>query len=63
EDKSMSAVYEKLIFERNKNMTTKMEDFLKTEKTYFVIVGAGHLVGDKGILDLFIKKGYSVEQL
>lgn len=63
EDKSTASLYEKLLYERNRNMVSKIEDFLKTKGTHFVIVGAGHLVGDRGIIELLKKKGYSVEQL
>lgn len=63
EDNRMSSIYEKLIFERNISMTSRIEDFLKKEETYFVIVGAGHLVGNKGIVEMLKGKGYLVEQL
>jgi len=36
---------------------------LKTNGTYFVVVGAAHLLGDKGIIQLLKDRGYSVEQL
>jgi uncharacterized protein YbaP (TraB family) len=62
-DKRMSSVYEKLIYERNRNMVSRIEEFLKTKETYFVIVGAGHLIGSKGIIEILRKKGYRVEQL
>jgi uncharacterized protein len=62
-DRDMHSVYEKLIFDRNKNMVSKIEDFLKTKNTYFVIVGAGHLIGNQGIIALLRQKGYLVEQL
>jgi len=63
EDKSLSPIYEVLINDRNKRMASKIEDFLKTKETYFVIVGAGHLVGEKGIVEILKTKGYSVEQM
>src|SRR5437667_5416542 len=53
----------KLLDERNNAMTTKIERFLQTPKTYFVAVGAGHLVGDKGILSQLRGGHYDVEQL
>lgn len=56
-------VYEKMFFERNKNMASRIEGFLKSGETHFVIVGAGHLVGEKGIVRLLEQKGYGVEQL
>ena len=63
EDKTLSAIFEKLIFERNRRMVSKIEDFLRTKGTYFVIVGAGHLVGSQGIIELLRGKGYLLEQL
>jgi uncharacterized protein YbaP (TraB family) len=63
EDKGLSSIFEKLIYERNKKMVSKIEDFLRTKETYFVIVGAGHLVGDQGIIEILKGKGYIVEQL
>ena len=43
-------------------MTRKIEAFLKTGKTYFVAVGAGHLVGERGIVNQLRRKNYRVEQ-
>jgi hypothetical protein len=63
EDKRMSFIYKKLILERNKSMASKIEEFLRTKETYFVIVGAGHLVGNQGIIEILKGKGYHVEQL
>jgi uncharacterized protein YbaP (TraB family) len=63
EDKGLSSIFEKLIYERNKKMVSKIEDFLRTKEIYFVIVGAGHLVGDRGIIEILKGKGYLVEQL
>ena len=53
----------KLLDERNTAMTAKIERFLQTPKSYFVAVGAGHLVGDKGILSQLRRKKFTVEQL
>ena len=53
----------KLLDDRNTAMTTKIERFLQTPKTYFVAVGAGHLVGDQGILSQLRRKNFKVEQL
>jgi uncharacterized protein YbaP (TraB family) len=63
EDGRLSSIYETLIYDRNRKMVSKIEDFLKTKETYFVIVGAGHLVGGKGIVEILKAKGYMVEQL
>jgi len=53
----------KLFDDRNIAMTAKIERFLQTPKSYFVAVGAGHLVGDNGILSQLRRKNFSVEQL
>ena len=54
-------VYEALFYRRNVDMARKIEDLLKTGEIQFVVVGAGHLVGDRGIVEL-LEKNYSVEQ-
>jgi uncharacterized protein YbaP (TraB family) len=63
EDKGLFPIYEKLIYERNRNMASKIEDYLKTKESYFVVVGAGHLVGKQGIIEILKGKGFLVEQL
>jgi uncharacterized protein len=63
EDKGMSSMFEKLIYKRNSDMVTKIEGFLQAKETCFVIVGAGHLVGERGIVEMLKKKGFKVEQL
>jgi len=61
-DPSLKNIYDELITKRNYKMTKKIEGFLKTKKTYFVVVGSGHVVGKEGIVDLLEKKGYKLEQ-
>lgn len=65
QEKVYDVVYEKLLYERNINMAKKISEFLQNEKgkTYFVVVGAAHLVGEGGILDLLKKEGYAYKQL
>jgi len=63
EDKRLSFIFGKLVYERNKKMVSKIEEFLRTKENYFVVVGAGHLVGDRGIVQILKEKGYLVEQL
>jgi uncharacterized protein YbaP (TraB family) len=62
EDPKLVPIYEKLIYERNRRMVSKIEGYLKGNGTYFVVVGAGHLIGEKGIVETLGKKGYRVEQ-
>jgi uncharacterized protein YbaP (TraB family) len=53
----------KLFDDRNTAMTAKIERFLQKPNSYFVAVGAGHLVGDQGIVSQLLRKNFSVEQL
>ena len=63
EDNRFASIFERIVYERNRKMASKIEDLLRTSETYFVIVGAGHLVGDRGIIENLKKKGYLAEQL
>jgi len=63
EDKRLIPIYEKLVVERNKKMVSKIEGYLKEKETFFIVVGAGHLVGNRGIIKLLRGKGFEVEQL
>jgi len=63
DDRRFIPIYDKLIYKRNRDMASKIEGFLKTKDTYFVVVGAAHLLGDRGIIQLLRGKGYSVDQL
>lgn len=55
----------KLIDVRNENMLDQVEMMLTqdTEKDYFVVVGAGHMVNDNGLVQGLIDLGYTVEQV
>jgi uncharacterized protein YbaP (TraB family) len=63
EDGGIASVYDKLLYERNRNMASKIEGYLKSGKTHFVVVGAGHLLGERGIINLLRQNGYDIEQL
>ena len=56
-------IVDKIFYQRNIKMAAKIENYLDTNDTYFVVVGAGHLVGEKGIIQLLKKKGYLLHQL
>lgn len=55
--------FEKMFIQRNLKMTQKIKGYLKSGQSYFVVVGAGHLVGDRSIVDLLQRAGYRVKQL
>jgi len=49
-----------IIYDRNANWVTKMPAIMEQKSTLFA-VGAGHLIGDKGVLNLLRQVGYTVE--
>lgn len=62
-DPSLAPIVHKLFDERNVKMVSKIEGYLNSGGSYFVIVGAGHLVGKSGLVELLKGRGYVVEQL
>ena len=51
---------EDILYARNRNWIGLMKDIMTQAPTMFV-VGAGHLPGDLGVLNLLNKEGYKVE--
>jgi len=56
-------VYKILIQERNQKWLPKIMSFLTKEKNYLVIVGAAHLVGENGLVNLLMENGYMVQRM
>lgn len=56
-------LYESLLRGRNLNWLPQIETMLADANTEFVLVGAAHLVGEDGLLDLLAARGYEIEQL
>ena len=50
---------EVLLYNRNRNWVAKLKD-LMPQKSLLVAVGAGHLPGEKGVINLLRKAGYTV---
>jgi uncharacterized protein len=52
-----------LLDERDQNMTEKIQEFLESnqEKTYFIVAGALHLVGENSVVYNLESLGYQVE--
>jgi uncharacterized protein YbaP (TraB family) len=63
EYKSFPALYRTLVTDRNRRWLPQIERLLKDKENYFVVVGALHLVGDGGLLDLIRRDGFKAEQL
>jgi len=56
-------LFERLFVERNRAMTERLLQMARTPGSYFVVVGAGHLVGSAGILELLRARGIEARQL
>ena len=52
-----------LLIQRNKNWLQKIRPLLSGDQNYMIIVGAGHLVGDQGLIHLLKKANYVIEQM
>ena len=63
---AFSKIYDSLFYDRNDQMTLKIDAMLgqKTQQRnyFFVVVGSGHLIGDRGIVNALQKKGYQVRR-
>jgi len=56
-------LYDSLLVQRNLNWMPIIESMFSDSDTEFVLVGAAHLVGEDGLLNMLHKKGYEVRQL
>lgn len=51
-----------LITQRNKKMLEKIHNFISNGGCYFIVVGAGHLIGRNGIIENLKESGFKVER-
>ncbi len=58
-DAGMSGFTDILLYHRNQNWVEKLKSLLP-EKSLLIAVGAGHLPGEKGVINLLRKEGYKV---
>jgi uncharacterized protein YbaP (TraB family) len=56
-------LYSKLILERNQRWLPQIEAMIKQGDNALIVVGAAHLVGKDGVIQLLKQRGYLVEQL
>ncbi len=57
-------IEEKFIWSRHEAMLAKIDDYLlASRERHFIAVGALHLAGPKGLVELLRKRGYVVKQL
>ena len=55
--------YEKLLGGRNQPMFRKIRKLLADGRTHFIVVGAGHLIGERGLLRMLEEAGVPAEQV
>ncbi len=57
-------IMDHLLYNRNVNMAKKIEEYLTNTGTYFIVIGAGHYVGKKSIIDILQQTGkYNIKRL
>jgi uncharacterized protein len=55
-------IHQKVIVERNRRWAPEIEKLLEQGSGALIVVGAAHLVGPDGVIEMLKTKGYSVEQ-
>ncbi len=63
EDPAVQAMYLKLFDQRNFKMADKITENSASKQSLFVVVGAGHMIGKNGLVNLLAKKGFKVTQI
>jgi uncharacterized protein len=58
-DAGMSGFTDILVYHRNQNWVKKLKELMQ-DKSLVIAVGAGHLPGEKGVLDLLRGQGFNV---
>jgi uncharacterized protein YbaP (TraB family) len=53
---------DRLVYDRNARWTDQIAELLDGEDDVLVVVGAGHLVGDRGVPALLEKRGFKVDR-
>jgi len=56
-------LHKRIIIDRNRNWISPIEDLINSGKRTLVVVGVGHLVGEKSVINLLSSKGYKIEKL
>lgn len=55
--------YDRILFERNERMADRIAELAADGKTRLVVVGAAHMLGEKGIPALLGARGFQVEKV
>ena len=60
--KEFPKLYEKLLIDRNRDWIHRLETLMNSGRKTLVIVGVGHLVGEKGVISLLKSRGYKIKK-
>jgi len=61
--KESPAIFDKIVVQRNKSWIPRIDSMLQGKDDALVVVGAAHLVGKQGVLEMLKAKGYTIEQM
>ena len=61
--RELPAMGERLLGARNRAWVPKIEGYLRSGQSYFVVAGAAHMGGSEGLLALLQARSYKIEQL
>jgi uncharacterized protein YbaP (TraB family) len=62
ENPEFAEFYDAVFFRRNEAMTAKLVEMARDGKQRFVVLGAAHMIGDRGIPALLSARGFEVER-
>ncbi len=63
EDADFELFYDAIFFRRNEEMARRLADLARDGKTRFAVLGAGHMLGSRGIPSLLCDRGFEVRRV
>jgi uncharacterized protein len=63
ENQGVKEYMEKVMYSRNRTMSQSIDRLLMDPGPYFIVIGVGHLVGDRTVLNYLKDKGYGIERV
>ncbi|UXN73043.1 TraB/GumN family protein [Devosia sp. A8/3-2] len=58
-----AAMMDRIIYDRNERWAETLKGVLADNKNALVVVGAGHMIGDRGVQALLEDAGFAVQRL
>jgi hypothetical protein len=63
DDPSLEEFHQRVYVARNQAMAQRIDALLREDKTWLVVVGAGHVVGEQGIPTLLARSGHRIARV